>query len=110
MSLEYSYLLTSQLDSQRIYYENQMDEIASRLSSLTADTKSLLSQADQLQNENKVIEKENASKEKQIQELTKAKVEAELNLEDWKEKVQATKTACLQEKEVHINNSNKSLD
>jgi BRCA1-associated protein len=101
MSLEYSYLLTSQLDSQRIYYENQMDQIAAQLSSLTADTKSLLAQADQSLNENKAIENENVLKEKQIQKLTKVKAKTENDLENWKEETQATKTALLKEKEVY---------
>ncbi|KAI9263245.1 BRCA1-associated protein 2-domain-containing protein [Phascolomyces articulosus] len=41
MSLEYSYLMTSQLDSQRIYYEDFLDDATCQLSALTAQVKGL---------------------------------------------------------------------
>lgn len=41
MSLEYTYLLSSQLDSQRMYYEDQLEEAMAQLSSLTQQVRVL---------------------------------------------------------------------
>ena len=56
MSLEYSYLMTSQLDSQRIYYEDFLDEATSQLSALTGQVKSLTKESQHLH-----LEKEKTS-------------------------------------------------
>ncbi|GAN09500.1 zf-UBP-domain-containing protein [Mucor ambiguus] len=100
ISLEYNYLLTSQLDSQQLYYESQMDQVAAQLSDMRSKTRSLLAEADQIQAENKRLEAENLEKEKQIVEFTKGKEKADKKLESWKEKCETTKAVWLEEKEM----------
>ncbi|RCH92563.1 hypothetical protein CU098_000557, partial [Rhizopus stolonifer] len=99
MSIEYSYLLTSQLDSQRIYYENQMDQISSQLSELTCQTRTLLAESDKTQAENKRLEEENNQKERKVLEIKQEKKLSEEKLETWKEKFESTKKIWLAEKE-----------
>lgn len=101
ISLEYNYLLTSQLDSQQIYYESQMEQVAAQLSDMRSKTRSLLAEADQIQAENQRLEAENQEKERQIVEFTKGKEKADKKLESWKEKCEATKGVWLEEKEVN---------
>ncbi|CAO3649038.1 unnamed protein product [Mucor fragilis] len=100
ISLEYNYLLTSQLDSQQIYYESQMEQVAAQLSDMRSKTRSLLAEADQIQAENQRLEAENQEKERQIVEFTKGKEKADKKLESWKEKCEATKGVWLEEKEM----------
>ncbi|KAK4511035.1 uncharacterized protein ATC70_012241 [Mucor velutinosus] len=100
ISLEYNYLLTSQLDSQQIYYESQMEQVAVQLSDMRSKTRSLLAEADQIQAENKRLEAGNLEKEKQIVEISKGKEKADKKLESWKEKCETTKVVWLEEKEV----------
>lgn len=100
ISLEYNYLLTSQLDSQQIHYESQMEQVAAQLSDMRSKTRSLLAEADQIQAENQRLEAENLEKEKQIVEFTKGKEKADKKLECWKEKCESTKAVWLEEKEV----------
>lgn len=102
ISLEYSYLLTSQLDSQRIYYENQMDELSRQISNLSMQVKLLKGKVNTIISENKKIEAENATKESIISSLTKGKEKAEKKLETWKEKCESTKSVWLEEKEASI--------
>ncbi|CAO0790758.1 unnamed protein product [Mucor circinelloides] len=101
ISLEYNYLLTSQLDSQLIYYQSQIDQVAAQLSGMRSKTRSLLAEADQIQAENKQLEAENLEREKQIAEFTKGKEKADKKLESWKEKCESTKAVWLEEKEVN---------
>ncbi|KAF1799722.1 hypothetical protein V8B55DRAFT_1540964 [Mucor lusitanicus] len=100
ISLEYNYLLTSQLDSQQIHYESQMEQVAAQLSDMRSKTRSLLAEADQIQAENQRLEAENLEKEKQIVEFTKGKEKADKKLECWKEKCESTKAVWLEEKEM----------
>lgn len=102
ISLEYSYLLTSQLDSQRIYYENQLDELSHQISDLSTQVKILRGNVNATMNENKNIETENTTKETLISDLSKGKEKAEKKLETWKEKCESTKSILLEEKEASI--------
>lgn len=102
ISLEYSYLLTSQLDSQRIYYENQMDELTNELTKLTTQIKTLTQRVEEIKKENKKMQVENKAKQKLISDLEKGKERADKKLETWKEKCEATKHVWLEEKEVSL--------
>ncbi|KAI8387329.1 hypothetical protein BD560DRAFT_468721 [Blakeslea trispora] len=107
MSLEYSYMLTSQLDSQRIYFENQMEALTAQLSQLTSQTRCLLAESDKTKAENKQIEDMNEKKKKQIDEMTLEKQKSEHKLDMWKEKYEAIRKIWAVEKEVdaQINNA-----
>lgn len=100
ISLEYSYLLTSQLESQRIYYENQLDELSHQISNLSMQVKSLKGNVNSIISENNKIEAENTTKETLISDISKGKEKAEKKLEAWKEKCESTKSVWLEEKEM----------
>lgn len=98
--MEYSYLLTSQLDSQRIYYENQMDKMFKEISCLSMQLGQLTEKANEIRSNNQKIQTENKMKEKVISDLEKGKEKADKKLESWKEKSESTKHVWLEEKEV----------
>ncbi|KAG2235207.1 hypothetical protein BDF21DRAFT_431872 [Thamnidium elegans] len=100
ISLEYSYLLTSQLDSQRIFYENKMDQLTAQLSNLSTQLNSLTERATDVKQKNQEIEHQNKLKEKKLLELAKEKEKADKKLESWKEKCESTKLEWLEEKEM----------
>jgi BRCA1-associated protein len=100
MSIEYSYLLTSQLDSQRIYYERQMDELSANIAKLNIQSKQAILDLDKLQDQKHAIQTENYDKETIIVELTNRKKKAEDQLDEWKEKCDTSKRVLLGEKQV----------
>ena len=100
MSIEYSYMLTSQLDSQRIYFENQMEALTAQLSQLTSQTRCLLTEYDKTKVENKQIADMNDKKKKRIDEIAQEKKESEHKLDMWKEKYDAIRKIWTVEKEV----------
>ncbi|KAG1146131.1 hypothetical protein G6F37_010338 [Rhizopus arrhizus] len=100
IALEYSYMLTSQLDSQRIYYEDQIDDVSNQLSKLTTQIKQLEIQTKSIHKENERIEHQISLKEKELVNMTKNKQHAENNHELWKEKLETVKGLWLKEKEM----------
>ncbi|KAG2199165.1 hypothetical protein INT47_009904 [Mucor saturninus] len=100
IALEYNYLLTSQLDSQRIYYENQMEKVFKEISGLTMQLGQLTEKANEIRSNNHRVETENKVKEKIISDLEKGKEKADKKLETWKEKSESTKHVWLEEKEI----------
>ncbi|KAI8373512.1 hypothetical protein EDC96DRAFT_583483 [Choanephora cucurbitarum] len=99
MSIEYSYMLTSQLDSQRIYFENQMEALTAQLSQLTSQTRCLITEYDNTKVENKQIADMNDKKKKRIDEIAQEKKESEHKLDMWKEKYDAIRKIWTVEKE-----------
>ncbi|SNX85739.1 uncharacterized protein MEPE_04448 [Melanopsichium pennsylvanicum] len=62
IGLEYSYLVTSQLEAQRHFYEDKLDQFQSQLSSLTGELSSLsvkAQQLDSLSSRTAVLERDN---------------------------------------------------
>ncbi|CEG69813.1 hypothetical protein RMATCC62417_05821 [Rhizopus microsporus] len=100
IALEYSYMLTTQLDSQRIYYENQIDKISSQLIKLTTQLKQLEIQAKNAVKENEYLERQISLKEKEASKVMDGKQVAEKSYEIWKEKLEALKDLWLKEKEM----------
>lgn len=93
-------MLTTQLDSQRIYYENQIDKISSQLIKLTTQLKQLEIQAKNAVKENEYLEHQISLKEKEASKVMDGKQVAEKSYEIWKEKLEALKDLWLKEKEV----------
>jgi BRCA1-associated protein len=93
-------MLTSQLDSQRIYYEDQIDDVSNQLSKLTTQIKQLEIQTKSIHKENECIEHQISLKEKELVNMTKNKQHAENSHELWKEKLETVKGLWLKEKEV----------
>ncbi|KAI7901280.1 uncharacterized protein BX663DRAFT_515494 [Cokeromyces recurvatus] len=100
ISIEYNYLLSSQLDSQRIYYENQIDEVSSQLSVLASQSKALLEKFDKIQNENKSLEISIEQKDKLFRDLIRTKLDSDSDLHIWKERFENAKDVWSEEKEL----------
>ncbi|CAO3703937.1 unnamed protein product [Rhizopus stolonifer] len=100
LALEYSYMLTSQLDSQRIYYEDQMDSLSNKLSKLANQIKQIETQNKSTLKENECIEQQIAVKEKELaSDMTKKKCTEEV-YEAWKDKLEFAKSSWLKEKQM----------
>lgn len=94
-------MLTSQLDSQRIYYEDQMNSLSSKLSKLANQIKQIETQNKSTLKENERIEHQIAVKEKELaSDMTKKKSTEEV-YEAWKDKLESAKKSWLKEKQVY---------
>ncbi|KAF7722381.1 hypothetical protein EC973_003191 [Apophysomyces ossiformis] len=100
MSLEYTYLLTSQLDSQRIYYEDHLTEVTAQLSALTTQVKGLMSEIQNVKTDNEALKRRNEKIEKELVQAAKEKEKAERRLETLKERYETSKREYLEEKEM----------
>ncbi|SPO28425.1 uncharacterized protein UTRI_04822 [Ustilago trichophora] len=80
IGLEYSYLLTSQLESQRHFYEDKLDQFQAQLTSLTGELASLSHKSKQidslslrtatLERDNEVLKKEKEKSDKKAEKAT----------------------------------------
>lgn len=101
MSLEYTYLLTSQLDSQRIYYEECIENAASNLSALTTQAKSLIKEVQNLRRDNKTCADNNADMARSIAEIRASIEELHKQLSSHKQEYERLSAKLTKEKEVH---------
>ncbi|CAO3645087.1 unnamed protein product [Cunninghamella echinulata] len=100
MSLEYSYLLTSQLDSQRIYYEDRMKEVIEQLSLLTDQCKLATNDLENIRSDNKKLADENNESTQRLSSNHKEVSKLEQKIESWKDKIESTTRKYLEEKEL----------
>ncbi|KAI8987919.1 hypothetical protein BDF20DRAFT_295627 [Mycotypha africana] len=99
LSIEYSYLLTSQLDSQRMYYETQIDDFETKIADMESLLSSLSTESDMLVKENRVLETGIVEMEKQSETMTRQIDVEENDVEAWKQKYDAAKEKLDLEKE-----------
>ncbi|KAG0170286.1 hypothetical protein DFQ30_002673 [Apophysomyces sp. BC1015] len=100
MSVEYTYLLTSQLDSQRMYYEDHLTEVTAQLSALTTQVKGLMTEIQNVKTDNEKLKHRNEKIEKDLTDASKEKEKAERRLDTLKERYEASKREYLEEKEM----------
>ncbi|KAI8379561.1 BRCA1-associated protein 2-domain-containing protein [Radiomyces spectabilis] len=100
ISDEYNYLLSSQLDSQRLFYEDQLEEITAQLSSLTCEKNSLTTLMHTLGRKNDKLRQESETFENELQVKQKFKKEAEQKLENWRTKLEKINGDFLEEKKL----------
>ncbi|KAI9247183.1 BRCA1-associated protein 2-domain-containing protein [Phascolomyces articulosus] len=86
MSVEYTYMLTSQLESQRIHYEEQLSQIQIQISSLTAQVKSLMMSVKTAENERDDWIQVEMETRDQISQVEKERTKIERKLDGWKTK------------------------
>ncbi|KAI8877248.1 zf-UBP-domain-containing protein [Backusella circina FSU 941] len=100
ISLEYNYLLSSQLDSQRIYYEDQLRSIESKFTKINRQIKASTEELVQIREENKRLSLENKVK---LDESSQLEIQKQANmkqLDEWKKNCEETKNVLLQEKKT----------
>ncbi|KAG0254913.1 hypothetical protein BG011_005429 [Mortierella polycephala] len=103
IGLEYTYLLTSQLESQRLYFDAQMAAMAAQLAQVNKEAKEWEKEATILDQKNRELAKiaELLEKEK-VPMLVKEKKAAEKRLEKMQERLQMLERQYEEEKEMNV--------
>ncbi|KAI0077709.1 zf-UBP-domain-containing protein [Panus rudis PR-1116 ss-1] len=90
IGIEYSYLLTSQLDSQRTFYENQTNELRSQIAELRSMVEGLTKEVDNSRTRAKEEEERRKKEEEErIAEIERARARAEKRAEKANELARA---------------------
>ncbi|KAF9538057.1 hypothetical protein EC957_007271 [Mortierella hygrophila] len=103
IGLEYTYLLTSQLESQRLYFDAQMAAMTAQLAQLGKEAKDWEQEAALMNQKNRelAIMAELLEKEK-LPMLVKEKKAAEKRMEKMQERLQALERQYEEEKEMNV--------
>ncbi|KAF9358842.1 hypothetical protein BGX26_000768 [Mortierella sp. AD094] len=103
IGLEYTYLLTSQLESQRLYFDAQMAAMTAQLAQVNKEAKEWEKEAALLNQKNRelALMAESLEKEK-LPMLIKEKKAAEKRLEKMQEKLQQLERQYEEEKEMNV--------
>ncbi|KAI7852106.1 hypothetical protein BDC45DRAFT_485795 [Circinella umbellata] len=100
MSVEYTYMLTSQLESQREHYEEQLSQIQIQISSLTAQVKNLMINIKTSEKEHdELIQIERETRDK-ISKVEKERMKVERKLDGWKMKCKDKENEWHEEQEL----------
>ncbi|KAI8148059.1 BRCA1-associated protein 2-domain-containing protein [Fennellomyces sp. T-0311] len=100
MSLEYSYLMTSQLDSQRIYYEDFLDQATRQLSALTKQAKGLAKDLQNLDQEKEALGIRCAEATTSLKEAQQDKDRVDQSLLEYKARYEVSRRQLTKEKET----------
>ncbi|KAF9129033.1 hypothetical protein BGW39_004510 [Mortierella sp. 14UC] len=103
IGLEYTYLLTSQLESQRLYFDAQMAAMTAQLAQLNKEAKNWEQEAVLMEQKNRelAILAETLEKEK-MPTLIKEKKAAEKRMEKMQERLQVLERQYEEEKEMNV--------
>ncbi|KAF9905056.1 hypothetical protein EC991_002065 [Linnemannia zychae] len=103
IGLEYTYLLTSQLESQRLYFDAQMAAMTAQLAQLNKEAKDWEQEAVLMEQKNRelAILAETLEKEKMPM-LVKEKKAAEKRMEKMQERLQVLERQYEEEKEMNV--------
>jgi BRCA1-associated protein len=100
ISVDYSYMLTSQLDSQRMYYEDQLEKATRQLSELTRQAKTVSNEINVASKEQFVLQEKGKSLDLSILEIKKEKDKADKRAASFKDKYEAMQKNLNEEKVV----------
>ncbi|KAJ2955539.1 hypothetical protein NQZ79_g8466 [Umbelopsis isabellina] len=100
VSLEYTYLLTSQLESQRMYYEDHLENLTAQLSVLSSQVKTLAGEVQLVRAENDSLISHNRETEKKMKDVEKEKEKTERKLETVRERCDNIRKEWQEEKEM----------
>ncbi|KAF9284321.1 hypothetical protein BGZ68_004786 [Mortierella alpina] len=103
IGLEYTYLLTSQLESQRLYFDAQMAAMAAQLAQVNKEAKEWEKEATELNERNRELALIAESLEKErLPMLIKEKKATEKRLEKLQERLQLMERQYEEEKEMNV--------
>ncbi|KAF9562829.1 hypothetical protein EC968_005090 [Mortierella alpina] len=103
IGLEYTYLLTSQLESQRLYFDAQMAAMAAQLAQVNKEAKEWEKEATELNERNRELALIAESLEKErVPMLIKEKKATEKRLEKLQERLQLLERQYEEEKEMNV--------
>lgn len=100
ISVDYSYMLSSQLDSQRMYYEEQLDRLTHQLSDLTSQVKTISNELNNASTEQSLLIDQGKSLDFSIIEIQKEKEKAEKRANTLKDKYEVMQKNLNEEKLV----------
>ncbi|KAG2185533.1 hypothetical protein INT44_002326 [Umbelopsis vinacea] len=100
VSLEYTYLLTSQLESQRMYYEDHLTSLTSQLSTLSSQVKALVGEIQNVKAENDSLNSYRRETDKKLKEMEKEKEKAERKIDVFKKSCDMIRKEWQEEKEM----------
>lgn len=109
ISVDYSYMLTSQLDSQRMYYEDQLEKITRQLSDLTKQVKIVSNEINAATQEQHVLKEEGKELDLAIVEIKKEKEKSDKRATSFKDKYEAIQKNLNEEKVVSSSTSGEIL-
>ncbi|KAI8061818.1 uncharacterized protein B0P05DRAFT_590566 [Gilbertella persicaria] len=98
MSVEYSFMLTSQLDSQRMYYEEQLDTLMSELQNLSSQVQLTKEEMKGAKEKTIVLTKRGKSLDSEINELQREKEKITKRATSFKDKYEHTLKNLSEEK------------
>ncbi|KAI8059907.1 hypothetical protein BC940DRAFT_281508 [Gongronella butleri] len=100
MAVEYSYLLTSQLDSQRIYYEDKIQHVMDDIANLSQECESLTAQLVSMQHTQQAHQRTRADLQVALQQQAKENAKLKQKTDTLKDKTDAFKQRFAEEKEL----------
>lgn len=100
ISVDYSYMLASQLDSQRMYYEDQLDGLATQLSDLTNKVKIVSNEMIEANMEQSLLLEKGKSLDLSIIDIKKEKEKSDKRATSYKDKFEAMQNNLNEEKVV----------
>lgn len=106
ISVDYTYMLTSQLDSQRMYYEEQLDALTEGLSNLTNEVKTLTQEIETAKSYKSELIEKGKSLDTAIVDVKKEKEKADKRALSFKDKYETMQKNLNEEKLVYLNISN----
>ncbi|KFH71082.1 hypothetical protein MVEG_03928 [Podila verticillata NRRL 6337] len=102
IGLEYTYLLTSQLESQRLYFDAQMAAMTAQLAQVNKEAKEWEKEAMALNEKNQALAQMAEQLEKEKPTLLKEKKAAEKRLDKMQEKLAMLERQYEEEKEMNV--------
>ncbi|KAG2206154.1 hypothetical protein INT47_003803 [Mucor saturninus] len=98
ISVDYSYMLSSQLDSQRMYYEDQLDGLTRQLSDLTNQIKMASNEINEATREGSLLLEKGQLLDASINDIKKEKEKADKRASTYKDKYEAMQKNLNEEK------------
>ncbi|RUS15022.1 hypothetical protein BC938DRAFT_477122, partial [Jimgerdemannia flammicorona] len=101
ISLEYTYLLTSQLDSQRLYYEDQLTLVTTQLSTLSHQLRGLSVEVGTLRTDKEEADRRCVRAEREVRESERVRQSVEKRLENLQERCERVEREREEERELN---------
>ncbi|KAI7900546.1 BRCA1-associated protein 2-domain-containing protein [Cokeromyces recurvatus] len=101
LSADHTYMMTSQLDSQRIYYEEQLEGLMKQLTVFTNQIKSIHDAIEEGKEKYNVLLDRNVSLDMAMEDLKKDKEKVDKRIQNYKEKYKVMQKNLAEEKLVN---------
>jgi BRCA1-associated protein len=103
MSADYSYMLTSQLDSQRMYYEEQLEALTKELANASTQVKTVVNEIEMAKTQRLALLEKGKKLDSVMMDMRREKEKAEKKLMTYREKWGELQKGLKEEKVVNSN-------